>query len=502
MTQQPGPVPGAKRMLIGVVCLLAALAVWLMRNQAAAWAAASMVATAELVTTSESDDARINRAFAAARQNHPNAALAPAPNGLRQIRHNLLSVRGRSEGEALAELDQLSAAVSAEFKQEGPGELTVYPERRAKPFLDDHAQAVKRAFQYGALAAGLLGLLIFATGWLRLQSSPLRMPASFWWPIAAFLCMPFLGPAGIIMLIPAAIAARICYGVAKTGQAAKWPSTSARIVRSAVKSQKRQDSSVVNLPSIEYEFAIGGKSYRGSRISAVEKAADRDVKATLDRYPVGATAPVYYNPANPEEAVLEHDLPLPAAALYAIAGGIFMAGLAAVLAFANVAPLMEKLRMIFPPGAEPQAVFFFGLGAVMLLAIQVSYSRDAKQAVAWPAASGRIVSSRVESHMESVGGRQGNRVRFYQAVVEYAYTVGSREYHSTRLSFGPKEETAQAPAEAKAARYPEGSAVTVHYDPENPASAVLDVKVARQWLGWLIMAVFLALALHFSAVLR
>ena len=104
--------------------------------------------------------------------------------------------------------------------------------------------------------------------------------------------------------------------------------------------------------------------------------------------------------------------------------------------------------------------------------------------------------------MQRVGGRSGNTVRFYQAVVEYAFNVEGREYHSTRLSFGAVESTPKGPAEDKAARYPEGSQVMVHYDPQNPPNAVLEPKVARNWLGWLIAVVFVALAVFFSGAFR
>ena len=100
--------------------------------------------------------------------------------------------------------------------------------------------------------------------------------------------------------------------------------------------------------------------------------------------------------------------------------------------------------------------------------------------------------------MERVGGRGGNRVRFYQAVVEYAYTVRDREYHSTNLSFGAKTAGAQGTAEATAARYPAGADVVVHYDPRSPSNAVVELVVAMNRAGWLLAVVFLGLAVYFS----
>jgi hypothetical protein len=87
-------------------------------------------------------------------------------------------------------------------------------------------------------------------------------------------------------------------------------------------------------------------------------------------------------------------------------------------------------------------------------------------------------------------------------VVEYAYGVGGRDYHSTRLSFGAKTAGSQASAEAQAARYPEGSQVMVHYDPNNPSNAVLEVKVAHDVAFIVVALVFFGVAIFFSGIFR
>jgi hypothetical protein len=72
-------------------------------------------------------------------------------------------------------------------------------------------------------------------------------------------------------------------------------------------------------------------------------------------------------------------------------------------------------------------------------------------------------------------------MQVYRAVVEYAYTVGGREYRSARLALGPELAGAEADAQAQAARYVVGGEVIVHYDPAAPASAVLDTTVRSAW---------------------
>ena len=72
---------------------------------------------------------------------------------------------------------------------------------------------------------------------------------------------------------------------------------------------KRHDRDA-KVPAIEYEFSVGFHPFRGTRVSIGEIMPDTpEVQAALGRYPVGGSATVYYNPANPKESVLERDLP-------------------------------------------------------------------------------------------------------------------------------------------------------------------------------------------------
>jgi hypothetical protein len=59
--------------------------------------------------------------------------------------------------------------------------------------------------------------------------------------------------------------------------------------------------------------------------------------------------------------------------------------------------------------------------------------------------------------------------------VIYAYTVNGAGYSSSRIQFGtPTTYIRRSSADAAVSQYPVGSQVTVYYDPENPAEAVLD----------------------------
>ena len=62
-------------------------------------------------------------------------------------------------------------------------------------------------------------------------------------------------------------------------------------------------------PVIAYEYVVDGQSHHSQQISygAVDSASMSSwAERIVARYPLGGQAQVFYNPANPSEAVLEH----------------------------------------------------------------------------------------------------------------------------------------------------------------------------------------------------
>jgi hypothetical protein len=310
------------------------------------------------------------------------------------------------------------------------------------------------------------------------------------------------------MAIPCLISGLIVYRMERVRQAAHWPSTRARITRSELSADHRgrmdDVTTVVNVPAVEYEFTLGGRTIRGTRIGIGDTPGnDPGVETTLDRYPVGATVPVYYNPENPEDAVLERDPPLGATWMYAIAAAVLLAGIGAVAAFANLEAIFEALAAYFPQRAFLPGMFFFALAGSMMLLSLWAGRRQSAAAARWPLTIGRIVSSRVESYRTRVGrAGSGSWVTVYQAVVEYSYRVGNRDYHSTQLSFGGRVSAGREFADAKAAKYRPGSDVMVRYDPANPSDAVLETTVAFAPLMLVFAVASFAIAVFFSGALR
>jgi hypothetical protein len=86
----------------------------------------------------------------------------------------------------------------------------------------------------------------------------------------------------------------------------------------------------------------------------------------------------------------------------------------------------------------------------------------------WPHVAGRIVESAVERQLGGKGRPS------YMPRIRYRYRVEGRDYVSSQVTFWGSVGGSQWLAERTTRRYPQGSAVTVYYNPEDPHDAVLD----------------------------
>src|SRR5207237_9304824 len=166
----------------------------------------------------------------------------------------------------------------------------------------------------------------------------------------------------MIIAIPILIAGVILRKTIQLRDAASWPSTRARIVKSQTRAVHQRHAGevtqVTNVPDIEYEFSLGDRIIRGTRIGLGETA---DTEEALNRYPVGLTVPVYYDPKDPQQAVLQRDPPDPIVCLYLIAATVLIAGFAALAMFANGTAIVETLEAHSPEGAFLPGMGFFAV---------------------------------------------------------------------------------------------------------------------------------------------
>ncbi|AEH89164.1 DUF3592 domain-containing protein [Mesorhizobium opportunistum] len=263
----------------------------------------------------------------------------------------------------------------------------------------------------------------------------------------------------------------------------------AREVRSSGAGSDSSDTTEMrNFPAITFEYKVGGKKFQSSRYSVQENLGNFEVTETLAQFPRGADVTVFYNPADPSKAVIERTMPDGAFKfMFQLSAGLVIGAL--VLVF-SVGGLLEAIRPHLP---KPQ-----NLGAAALLlfmglfALRMGFAQKslAGQAAKWPVAAGRIDTSGLQALRNHSNYRRWRTV--FKSRIVYSYGVAGQRYTSDRVTFGATV-TASLPAlvSGQARSYAEGSQVEVHYDPANPASAVLECRVRGLWLLWVCSVGFL-----------
>ena len=90
-----------------------------------------------------------------------------------------------------------------------------------------------------------------------------------------------------------------------------WPAIQGTITSSHVHKETRTDSdhrtSTTYYPKVQYQYQIEGRQYSGNRINFGGETGGMKwlAQRAVDRYPSGKTVRVYYDPQNPEYAILE-----------------------------------------------------------------------------------------------------------------------------------------------------------------------------------------------------
>jgi hypothetical protein len=107
----------------------------------------------------------------------------------------------------------------------------------------------------------------------------------------------------------------------------------------------------------------------------------------------------------------------------------------------------------------------------------------------WPTTTGRVLHSQVEY-------RRSHRSGSYYPAVLYEYQVMGQRYQSTTLSPGLEYGLSfRGRVQARVDKYPAGSMVTVYYNPDNPAQAVLEHSATgNRIMGWIAVLILVTLA--------
>ena len=393
-------------------------------------------------------------------------------------RHALAADRRRGDRDALtlvtAAFDQLKAAQAGRPVRTAPGELS--------PLAVLGAIAV----------AGLC--LVIAFNLDRLQGLLSHLPWPFDGETGQIILLVALVPIGIGLVVARSKLARV-------RRAAGWHATTGRVIASAVHTD-RPGSSIrnplyENRPAVRYAFEVAGRRFEGERIGFGADGGRANTAATLARYPVGSPVTVFYDPADPTEAVLEREAP------QGLQGGclrlavIALFAVAVIAAIATTAPGWIAAHM--PKARNPNLAILTGSMGIAALLLAVAYWRRISRAARWPAAPGKISFSGVEE-VAAGADSSASRRRTWKAKVEYGYEVAGQHYVGRQITLGVAWSGSRQAAKAAADRYPVGAAVAVHYDPANPGDAALEHSMAVRLVPLLAGVALVAFALYLAGV--
>lgn len=121
----------------------------------------------------------------------------------------------------------------------------------------------------------------------------------------SFLFGLIFGGVGLALLVWGMVSRR------KAQASATWPSTTGSILQAEVRQERSVDdegsTSITYRPFVQYEYQVGGRTYQSSQLSFGGGVSGTQgwAQKALQPYTPGAPAAVYYNPAKPQEAVLE-----------------------------------------------------------------------------------------------------------------------------------------------------------------------------------------------------
>lgn len=261
----------------------------------------------------------------------------------------------------------------------------------------------------------------------------------------------------------------------------------AREVRVSIsRGNTTQSTEVRNFPAITFAYTVNGLRFEGTRHTLRNEVGNFQVTETLARYPKGAQVTIYYDPSNPRASVIERTMPDGSIEVMAyISAGLLVGSIALVFL---VGGIVEAIRPHLPNPQNAGAAMLLTIMAVIILRLGFAQKAIEKAAAKWPTTQGSTASSDIETfriHSSTEGFWQRRSRTVFKSRVRYAYAVAGKDYVSGRVAFGVTA-AASLPAliGGDSRRYAEGSKVDVHYDPTNPAAAVLECRVRGLWALW------------------
>lgn len=292
----------------------------------------------------------------------------------------------------------------------------------------------------------------------------------------------------------------------ETYRARNWTATVGRVTESKVRSVRdraNETQAYESMPLVVYEYYVDGTKYRGTKINFADKITGEDVAPTLEKYPFGKTVQVYYNPANPNQAVLEHDFPK---WLYAGLVAIILAILGLGLGMPFLFDFASRAVEGFAPNADnaAPATLLCGMGIFALL-IGLALQKQVVQSRNWQTTTGKVLDNSVQGR--DSWDSDGRYTRLYNSEVVYSFEVGRQQYISDRVALGGTVRSSvnrSVPTSviSTLGKYPKGANVKVYYNPKNPADCALELRANGLWLVLFVALVFIGLSVWMLGIFQ
>lgn len=113
---------------------------------------------------------------------------------------------------------------------------------------------------------------------------------------------------GVLILLNGIFLTVIFFMQRRVNVVSEWPSTTGTVQTSRIETRSGSDGST-DYPIVTYSYKVMGQDYQGSRIAPGMEVGGSGAAGVIARYPIGAQVPVYYDPQNPSDAVLEKKAP-------------------------------------------------------------------------------------------------------------------------------------------------------------------------------------------------
>lgn len=112
--------------------------------------------------------------------------------------------------------------------------------------------------------------------------------------------------AGILALVSAILIAIGWFNHRRAQAALAWPMAPGQVLASGI-GQENGENGVTYFPQVSYAYNVNGQTFQNQRIvfGGGQTGNPAPAEKMAARYPAGSSVSVYFNPANPQDAVLE-----------------------------------------------------------------------------------------------------------------------------------------------------------------------------------------------------